>query len=120
MRTREKVVVLLLLAALILGALIFFAFRDNEVEANRFRWLLANNLKYSLSSPGRFLDELPAAGLVYGGLAIFAVVMAIIVLKMVRDGEIQALRRHLLNLRAEKNQTESLLQEDTNARPGTL
>ena len=112
MRTREKVVVLLLLAALILGALIFFAFRDNEVEANRFRWLLANNLKYSLSSPGRFVDELPAAGLVYGGLAIFAVVMAIIVLKMVRDGEIQALRRHLLNLRAEKNQTESLLQEE--------
>src|SRR5437867_1563218 len=112
MRTREKVVVLLLLAALILCALIFFAFRDNEVEANRFRWLLANNLKYSLSSPGRFVDELPAAGLVYGGLAIFAVVMAIIVLKMVRDGEIQALRRHLLNLRAEKNQTESLLQEE--------
>ena len=107
MRTREKVVVLLLLAALILGALIFFAFRDNEVEANRFRWLLANNLKYSLSSPGRFIDELPAGSLVYGGLAIFAVVMAIIVLKMVRDGEIQALRRHLLNLRAEKNQTES-------------
>jgi chromosome segregation ATPase len=112
MRTREKVVVLLLLAALILGALIFFAFRDNEVEANRFRWLLANNLKYSLSSPGRFIDELPAGSLVYGGLAIFAVVMAIIVLKMVRDGEIQALRRHLLNLRAEKNQTESLLQEE--------
>ena len=112
MRTREKVVVLLLLAALILGALIFFAFRDNEVEANRFRWLLANNLKYSLSSPGRFVDELPAGSLVYGGLAIFAVVMAIIVLKMVRDGEIQALRRHLLNLRAEKNQTESLLQEE--------
>jgi chromosome segregation ATPase len=112
MRTREKVVVLLLLAALILGALIFFAFRDNEVEANRFRWLLATNLKYSLSSPGRFLDELPAGSLVYGGLAIFAVVMAIIVLKMVRDGEIQALRSHLLNLRAEKNQTESLLQEE--------
>ncbi|TMA98706.1 MAG: hypothetical protein E6J74_00180 [Deltaproteobacteria bacterium] len=112
MRTREKVVVLLLLAALILGALIFFAFRDNEVEANRFRWLLANNIKFGLSSPGKFLDELPAGSLVYGGLAIFAVVMAIIVLKMVRDGEIQALRRHLLNLRAEKNQTESLLQEE--------
>jgi chromosome segregation ATPase len=112
MRTREKVVVLLLLAALILGALIFFAFKDNEVEANRFRWLLANNLKYSLSSPGRFLDELPAGSLIYGGLTIFAVVMAIIVLKMVRDGEIQALRRHLLSLRAEKRQTESLLQEE--------
>jgi chromosome segregation ATPase len=50
--------------------------------------------------------------LIYGGLTIFAVVMAIIVLKMVRDGEIQALRRHLLNLRAEKNQAESLLHEE--------
>src|SRR6266540_1396601 len=112
MRTREKVVVLLVVAALILGAVIYFAFRENEVEANHFRWLLATNLKYSLSSPGRFVDELPAGSLIYGGLTIFAVVMAIIVLKMIRDGEIQALRRHLLNLRAEKNQTESLLQEE--------
>jgi chromosome segregation ATPase len=112
MRTREKVVVLLLLAALISGAVIYFAFRDNEVEANHFRWLLANNLKYSLSSPGRFLDELPAGSLIYGGLTIFAVVMAIIVLKMIRDGEIQALRRHLLHLRAEKSQAESLLHEE--------
>jgi chromosome segregation ATPase len=111
MRTREKVAVLAVLTALILGALIFVAFRDNEVEANYFRWLLANNLKYGLSSPGRFLDELPAGSLFYGGLTVFAVVMAIIVLKMVRDGEIQALRRHLMNIRAEKNQAESLLQE---------
>jgi chromosome segregation ATPase len=111
MRTREKVVVIVLGATLILGALIFLAFRENEVEANYLRWLLANNFKLALSSPGGFLDELPSGTLLYGGLTIFAVVMAIVVLKMIRDGEIQALRRHLFSLRAEKNEAESLLQE---------
>jgi chromosome segregation ATPase len=108
MRTREKVAVAVIVATLILGALIFIAFQDNEVEANYFRWLLAS----SLSSPSKFLDELPSGSLFYGGLTIFAVLMAIIVLKMIRDGEIQVLRRLLLNLRAEKTQAESQLQEE--------
>ena len=112
MRTREKVAVFVVIATLVLGALIFIAFRENEVEANHFRWLLGNQIKYGLSSPAKFLDELPAGSLVYAGLTIFAVFMVIIILKMVRDGEIQALRRHLLNLRAEKVQTDSLLQEE--------
>ncbi len=112
MRTREKVVVFVVIATLVLGALIFIAFRENEVEANHFRWLLGNQIKYGLSSPAKFLDELPAGSLIYAGLTIFAVFMVIIILKMVRDGEIQALRRHLLNLRAEKVQTDSLLQEE--------
>jgi DNA repair exonuclease SbcCD ATPase subunit len=112
MRTREKVAVFVVIATLVLGALIFIAFRENEVEATHFRWLLGNQIKYGLSSPGKFLDELPSGTLLYAGLTIFAVFMVIIVLRMVRDGEIQALRRHLLNLRAEKIQTESLLQEE--------
>src|SRR5437764_6621633 len=112
MRTREKVLILLVVVTLILGGLIFFAFRDNEVEANYFRWLLSSNLKYGLSSPAKFVsDELPAGAILYGGLTIFAVVMFIIFLKMTRDSEIQALRRRLLNLRSEKHETESLLQE---------
>jgi hypothetical protein len=112
MRTREKVAVVVVIATLILGAVIFIALKDNEVEANYFRWLLANNVKFGLSSPGKFLDELPSGSLIYGGLTIFAVVMAIVVLKMIRDGEIQALRRLLLSLRTEKTQAESLLQEE--------
>jgi chromosome segregation ATPase len=112
MRTREKVAVFVVIATLVLGALIFIAFRENEVEANHFRWLLGNQIKYGLSSPAKFLDELPAGSLVYAGLTIFAVFMVSIILKMLRDGEIQALRRHLLNLRAEKVQTDSLLQEE--------
>jgi len=112
MRTREKVVVALLAATLILGVLIYLAFRDNELEANYFRWLFANNLKYGFSSPLKYLsEELPAGTLFYGGLTIFAVVMFVVFLKMTRDGEIQALRTRLLALISEKRETENVLQE---------
>jgi chromosome segregation ATPase len=112
MRTREKVIIVLVGATLILGALIFFAFQDNELEANYFRWLMANKLNYGWSSPGRFIaEELPAGTFFYGGLTIFAVVMTIVILKMVRDGEIQALRQRLLDLRSEKTEAEKLLEE---------
>ena len=112
MRTREKVIVLLIGATLFLGGLTFIIFRDNETEANYFRWLIANKLSYGLSSPLRFLsEELPPGTFFYSGLAIFAVVMTIVILKMIRDGEIQALRGRLLDLVSEKHQTESLLQE---------
>ena len=112
MRTREKVIVLLVGATLILGGLIFFVFRDNEVEANYFRWLMVNKLTAGWSSPAKFVDEeLPSGTLFYGGLTIFAVLMTIIALKMIRDGEIQALRKRLLALRSEKHEAEHLLQE---------
>jgi chromosome segregation ATPase len=113
MRTREKIIVLLVVATLGLGGLIFFALRDNEVEANYLRWSLANKLTSGWSSPSQFVaEELPSGTLFYGGLTIFAIVMTIIALKMVRDGEIQILRRRLLDLRSEKHEAESLLQEE--------
>ena len=112
MRTREKVIIFLVGATLVLGALISFVFYDNELEANYFRWLFANKLSYGWSSPLRFLsDELPPGTLLYGTLAIFAVVMTLVVLKMIRDGEIQALRSVLRELRSEKHAAEHLLQE---------
>ena len=113
MRTRDKVVVVLIVASLILGGLIFVAFQDNEVEANYSRWLFTTNLQHLFSSPAKFLsDELPSGTVFYGGLTLFAVVMTVVFLKMTRDGEIQALRRRLIDLRSEKHQTESLLQEE--------
>src|SRR5688500_17542759 len=112
MRPREKIIVLLLGATLVLGSLIFFTFRDNEVEANYFRWLMGNKLTSSWSSPTKIVaEELPSGSLFYGGLTIFAVIMTIIALKMIRDGEIQALRKRLKNVRSEKHEAESLLQE---------
>jgi chromosome segregation ATPase len=112
MRPREKIIVLLLGATLVLGSLIFFTFRDNEVEANYFRWLMGNKLTSSWSSPTKIVaEELPSGSLFYGGLTIFAVIMTIIALKMIRDGEIQALRKRLKDVRSEKHEAESLLQE---------
>jgi chromosome segregation ATPase len=112
MRTKEKIIFLLVGVTLVLGALVFFSFQNNELDANYFRWLIANKLDSASSSPLQFLsDELPAGTFFYGGLGIFAVVMTIVVLKMVRDGEIQALRRRLTDLSSEKHATESLLQE---------
>ena len=112
MRTREKIAIVVVLASLVLGSFIFFAFRDNEVEANYFRWLMANKLNSGWSAPNQFVnEELPSGTLFYGGLTIFAVIMTIIVLKMIRDGEIQALRRRVRDLRSEKHETESQLQE---------
>ncbi len=112
MRTREKVIVFLIGATLILGSLIFFTFRDNEVQADYFRWLMAQKLTSSWSSPMKFIaEEMPSGTLFYGGLTLFAVIMTILALRMIRDGEIQALRKRLLDLRSEKHQTESLLQE---------
>jgi len=113
MRTREKVAVLLVVASLILGGLIYFAFQDNEVEANYSRWLFTTSLHQLLSAPGKFIsDELPSGTVFYGGLTLFAAVMFVIFLKMTRDGEIQALRKRLLDLRSEKIEAESLLQEE--------
>jgi DNA repair exonuclease SbcCD ATPase subunit len=112
MRTREKVIILIVAATLILGSVIFFTFRDNEVEANYFRWLFSTNLKYGLSSPSKFLsDELPEGTFLYGGLTIFAALMFILFLKMTHDSELRALRRRLSDLRSEKNETDNLLQE---------
>ena len=113
MRTREKLMVLLVAITAILGSIIYINFRNNEVEANYFRWLFANNLKYGTFSPRQFIaDELPPGSLLYGGLALFALVVLIVVLKMLRDGELQALRMRLMDIGAAKNQAESLLQEE--------
>jgi chromosome segregation ATPase len=113
MRVREKIFLLLAGISMILGASIFIHFQDNEVEANYFRWLLANLFKYGSSSPTRFLaEELPSGALLYGGMSLFALVILVVVLKMLRDGELLALRNRLMEILAAKSQTESLLQEE--------
>jgi len=113
MRTREKIFIFLAGISLVLGTFIYIHFQSNEVEANYFRWLFANNIKYGTSSPMRFIaEELPSGTLLYGGLSLFALVVLIVVLKMLRDGELLALRTRLMDILAAKSQTESLLQEE--------
>src|SRR5260370_40631523 len=110
MRTRDKVVVVLIVVSLILGGLIFVAFQDNEVEANYSRWLFTTNLQHLFSSPAKFLsDELPSGTVFYGGFSNFAAGLALVFLEMTRVGEIPTLGRRLMGLRAGKHPTQDLV-----------
>jgi chromosome segregation ATPase len=113
MRTREKLLILLILATVILGAFVFLHFRDNELEANYFRWLLADTLRQGVASPVRnFFEGLPPNAVLFGSVGIFAAVIFVIGFKLLRDRELESLRRRLLMIGAAKTETESLLQEE--------
>ena len=55
MRTREKIFIAVVIAALILGGLIVYLLQSNEIEANYTRWLFARNLRQFISSPIAFV-----------------------------------------------------------------
>lgn len=113
MRTREKLLILLILASVILGTIVFLHFRDNELEANYLRWLLADTLRQGIASPVRnFLDGLPPNTILFASVGIFAAVIFVIGFKLLRDRELQSLRRRLMTIGATKTETESLLQEE--------
>src|SRR5258705_11630985 len=96
MRTRDKVVVVLIVVSLILGGLIFVAFQDNEVEANYSRWLFTTNLQHLFSSPAKFLsDELPSGTVFYGGLPALWAGGNVDFLVVARDGRILTLANPL-------------------------
>ena len=56
MRTREKILIAVVVAALMLGAVIVYSLQgSSEVEANYTRWLFARNLGQFISSPITFV-----------------------------------------------------------------
>ena len=117
MRTRDKVVVLLILATLILGGLIAYSLQGNEVESNFVRWQYWRTVGQFLSSPITTLFGDAASGgsgraMLYGGLGLFGLIVMIVLLKLFRDGELMALRQHLRTLMSAKSEAESLLQEE--------
>ena len=117
MRTREKVIVILILGTLILGGLVAYSLQGNEVEANYIRWQYFRTLGQLLASPVTFLFGDASSGasgkaILYGGLGLFGLVIMIVLLKLFRDGELVALRQHLRALMSAKSETESLLQEE--------
>jgi hypothetical protein len=113
MRTREKILVLLVGISVALGTFIFIQFQTNEVEADYFRWLIANYVKFGTSSPMRFIiEEITPGRLLYGGVSLFALVCLFVVLKMLRDGELLVLRARLREMLAAKSEAESQLQEE--------
>ena len=117
MRTREKIFVAVVVAALILGGVIVYMLQSNEVEANYTRWLFSRNLRQFLFAPFAFLfgnsdPSNSTSAWFYGILGLFGGVVMTVVLKMFRDGQIMALKERLLALGAAKQEAEHLLQEE--------
>src|SRR5512143_502848 len=117
MRTREKIFIAVVIAALILGGMIVYSLQSNEVEANYTRWLFARNLRQFLSSPMAFLFGNSDPGqstnaLFYGLLAGFGLIVMIIVLKIFRDSRLMELKERVEALGAAKQEAEHMLQEE--------
>jgi chromosome segregation ATPase len=117
MRMREKIVVLLVLATLVLGGIVAFAMKGNETEANYLRWEFFNKLRFFFNSPVRFAfgdgsGSESSSAMMWGLVGVGALVVMIILLRLFRDGELLALRRRLMDLHSAKSEAESLLQEE--------
>ena len=117
MRTREKIFVAVVVAALILGGMIVYSLQSNEIEASYTRWLFARNLRQFFSSPSAYLfgsadSEVSPSSWFYGALAVFGVAIMTVVLKMFRDGQIVALKERLHALGTAKQEAEHKLQEE--------
>lgn len=117
MRTREKILIAVIIAALILGGVIVYSLQSNEVEANYTRWLFARNLRQFLSSPIAYVFGNSESGQAtsawfYGVLGGFGLIVMIVVLKMLRDSQLMALRERVQALGAAKQEAEHMLQEE--------
>jgi chromosome segregation ATPase len=117
MRTREKILIAVIVAALMLGGVIVYLLQSNEIEANYTRWLFARNLRQFLSSPIAFVFGSSESGQsvnawFYGLLGGVGLIVMIVILKMFRDGQLLALQERVHALGAAKQEAEHMLQEE--------
>lgn len=118
MRTREKILIAVVVAALMLGAVIVYLLQgSSEVEANYTRWLFARNLSQFMSAPIAFVFGNSESGQstsawFYGMLGGFGVIVMLVILKLFRDGQIMALKERVQTLGAAKQEAENMLQEE--------
>ena len=116
MRTREKLLIAVVVAALILGSIIVYSMQGNEIEANYTRWLFGRNLRQFISSPIAFVFGNSESGesngaWFYAVLGGFGLVVMGFVLKMFRDGQIMDLKERVEELDAAKQEAEHMLQD---------
>ena len=113
MRTRDKVIIVLILGTLALGATIAFNMRDSSVDAGYMRWALSNNINLFLASPKEYLfgDSASSSPMVYIGIGVFGLLVAVLAFNFFGDSESQLIRKRLKELETEKNEAESALQE---------
>jgi len=116
MRTGHKILLLLIFCTLVLGAVIYFNMRGNDVEAGYMRWALSNNVKLFLASPVQFLFGDSGDGAASGpglfiGIGVVGLVVMVLVLKLFGSDEVANLRKRLKELDTAKNEAEGALQE---------
>ena len=113
MRTREKVIIVLILGTLALGAMIAYSMKDSSVDAGYMRWALSNNIHLFLASPKEYLfgDSAGSSPMVYIGIGVFGLLVAVLAFNFFGDSESQLMRKRLKELESAKNEAESALQE---------
>ncbi len=116
MRTGHKVLLILIALSLVLGVIVFFNMKGNNVEAGYMRWAIANNISLFFASPMKYIiGDADSGGnsspLMYIGIGGIGLVFMLIMLKFSGDGETVALRKRVKELDAAKNEAERALQE---------
>ncbi|MPZ76041.1 MAG: hypothetical protein GEU77_05915 [Deltaproteobacteria bacterium] len=108
MRARDKILILMLIVTLTLGAFILYS-SDSDNSLSRFRSLVS-------SSPLRLVtDEIlssaDSASVWYGGISLLAIFMVGLVLKSASGAELRAFRERLVGMEVAKAELETLLQD---------
>ena len=116
MRTREKILLLLLTVTLALGALVYLDSRRDDASLVRFRSFLLNHPMRNISNAVTAVAETTSASdnsaiFWYGGLSLFAIVLVGIAFKSAGNAEIKAFRDRLVEAQVAKAELESLLQD---------
>src|SRR5262245_10884629 len=98
MRTGHKLLLILIAFSLVLGAIVFFNMKGNNVEAGYMRWAISNNVSLFLASPMKYLaGEMGSSGgsspMMYIGIGGIGLVIMLIMLKFTGDSETVALRK---------------------------
>ena len=115
MRTRDKILILLLTVTLALGAFILLYSGENQDAVLRFRWLVFNHplsiLSDALESQG-ISGQGNSTILWYGWMSLFALTMIGFVIRWATDAEVQVFKERLVRMQVEKSELETIL-EDT-------
>jgi chromosome segregation ATPase len=102
----------MILATLALGATIAFNLKGNSVDAGYLRWALSNHISLFFASPIQYLlgDGKASSPLIYIGIGVFGLLVAVFAMQFSGDSETQLLRKRLKELDAAKNEAEGALQ----------
>jgi len=108
MRARDKILILMLIVTLTLGAFILFS-SDSDNSLSRFRSLLSNSPLRLVTD--EILSSADSASLWYGGISLLAIFMVGLVLKSASGAELRAFRERLVGMEVAKAELETLLQD---------